>query len=137
MEEDEFKMSEEDVLLYETFQEKIYEDNVFSEDETNIFIKLRKKIQLHYKPLCKMLKKQYRLPFFKLYGDHSTGTFQFYTWDPVQESPYEKGFLLLNSISSQSDLMVPIDVLFMTERELSKIKFKHIHSFPGVEVYDI
>lgn len=66
MEEDEFKMTEEDFLLYETLVEKLHEFGFLYEDEMNAFIKLREKAQLHYEPLCKMLKKQYKLPFFKL-----------------------------------------------------------------------
>lgn len=136
MEEDEFKMTEEDVLLYEILEEKFQEFGFLYEDEVNAFIKLREKIQLHYEPLCKMLKKQYKLPYFKLYGLYEVST-KFYTWDPVQENPYEKGLLLLNANTTKYDLMVPIDVLFMTEKELSKIKFKHVHSYLGVEVYDV
>lgn len=137
MEEDEFRMSEEDVLLFEIMQEKIHDDSIFNEDETNIFIKLREKIQLHYVPLCKTLKKQYKLPLFRPYKIPYNVNMKFYTRGPVQEVPYEKGLLLLNANATKYDLMVPIDVLFITEKELSKIKFKHVYSFPGVEVYDI
>lgn len=136
MEEDEFKMTEEDIFLYETLVEKFHELGFFYEDEMNVFFKLREKVQLHYELLCKMLKKQYKLPFFKLCCPSEVNT-RLYTWDPVQENPYEKGLLLLNANTTKYDLMVPIDVLFMTEKELSKIKFKHVHSYLGVEVYDI
>lgn len=136
MNKDKLKMSEEEVLLFEMMKEKLFEEADLNEDETNIFIMLKEKIQLHYEPLCKTLKKQAKLPFFILYKDAHDLHAVIYNRTPNEDIPYEKGLVLLNRCQSQSDLMVPIDVLFMTEKELSKTKFNFIAPYSRILVYD-
>lgn len=141
MDEDKFKMSEDEVFLFELIKEKIENVSIWhtilNEDESKIFIMLKEKIQLHYEPLCKMLKKQGKLPFFRPYEGFCDLHARIYNWGSDEDRPYDKGLILDNRNYNQSDLMVPIDVLFMTKKELSKLKFEFVNPYQGVLVYDI